>query len=303
MAVKRTHPLPLSASQLIQAMHDGVVITDPNGTIRAVNRAFCAVTGYSRLEVIGRNPRMLHSGKHGRAFYTQLWSSIRRNGFWQGEIWNRRKNGAVYPEWLTISAIKDPSGHTRCYLGVFRDITNPKLDEERLRQLAQFDPLTGLPNRRLFNERLRRALTRPTGRGLAVLFLDLDHFKAINDRWGHVVGDHFLQAVGARLRGCVRRTDTVARWAGDEFVFLLDPVAKRGDVERVAKKIIRVLNRPFTLDGRRARTTASIGGCLLEGKAASEQLLRRADQAMYAVKNHGRNSVKFWTRAVSLRRT
>ena len=304
MAEKGKPPLTLSAWQVIQAMQDGVVITDPNGTIRAVNRAFCAVTGYARLEVIGKNPRMLHSGKHGRSFYKLMWSSIRRKGVWQGEIWNRRKNGSIYPEWLTVSAIKNPWGHTRCYLGVFRDITSPKLDEERLRQLAQYDPLTGLPNRRLLNERLARAAARRLpGRRLAVLFLDLDHFKDINDRLGHAAGDLLLQAVAGRLRGCVRGTDTVARWAGDEFAVLLNPVSGRGDAERVAGKILRVLRRPFTLNGRRARTTASIGLCMLEGKPTPGQLLSRADKAMYAVKNHGRNGVRFWTRAVSLQRT
>ena len=284
-------------------MQDGVVVTDPNGTIRAVNPAFCAVTGYSQAEVIGRNPRMLHSGKHGRAFYAQMWSSIHRSGVWQGEIWNRRKSGAVYPEWLTISAIKDPWGHTRCYLGVFRDITNPKLDEDRLRELAQYDPLTSLPNRRLFGERLKRALSRRRpGRKFAVLFLDLDHFKDINDRWGYAAGDLLLQAVGARMRGCVRRTDTVARWSGDEFAVLLDPVSGRVDAERVAKKILRVLRRPFTLNGRRTKTGASVGGCMHEGKATAEQLMRKADRAMYAAKDGGRDGVRFWSRAVSLRR-
>ncbi len=211
---------------------------------------------------------MLHSGKHGRAFYAQMWSSIHRNGVWEGEIWN------------------------------------PKLDEERLKQLAQYDPLTGLPNRRLLNERLQRVVSRHLpDRGLAVLFLDLDHFKDINDRWGHAAGDLLLQAVAARLHGCVRRTDTVARWAGDEFAVLLNPISGRGDAQRVADKILRVLRRPFTLNGRRARTTASIGSCLLGGKSTPNQLLRRADQAMYEIKEHGRNGVRFWTRAVSLRRT
>jgi diguanylate cyclase (GGDEF)-like protein/PAS domain S-box-containing protein len=316
MAGKSTAPLSLSAWQVIQAMHDGVVITDPNGTIRAVNRAFCAVTGYTRHEVIGKNPRMLHSGKHGRAFYAHMWSSIERGGCWQGEIWNRRKNGAVYPEWLTISKVKDPRGHTRCYLGVFRDITNPKLNEDRLKHLAHYDPLTGLPNRRLLNERLSLALKRRhPGRRLAVLFLDIDHFKDINDRWGHAAGDIFLRAVGARLRGCVRRTDTVARWAGDEFAVLLNPISGRGDAERVAKKILRVLHRPFRLNDRRVLTSASIGGCMLEGKSTPRQLLRKADGAMYEVKKHRRNDVRFWTRgkrpgpgpsrtqAVSLHRT
>ncbi|UPT75431.1 MAG: diguanylate cyclase [Elusimicrobiota bacterium] len=297
MAAKRQPLLSLSAWQVIQAMQDGVVITDPKGAIRAVNDAFCAVTGYARPDVIGRNPSLLHSGRHDRAFYSRMWSSIRVDGSWQGEIWNRRKNGAVYPEWLTISAVKDPWGHTRCYLGVFRDITSPKLDEERLKQLAQFDPLTGLPNRRLFNERLHSALAGR--RPLAVLFLDLDRFKDVNDRLGHAAGDLLLQAAGARLRGCVRRTDTVSRWAGDEFAVLLASVANRADADRIARKILGVLRRPFKLNGRRARTFTSIGGCMLAGKTTPERLMRKADRAMYAVKEHGGDGVRFWTRAVA----
>lgn len=296
--------LSITAWQMIQSMLDGVVITDPRGTIMAANDAFCAVTGYSRSEITGRNPSLLHSGKHGRAFYSQMWAAILQAGCWQGEIWNRRKNGELYLEWLTISAVTDDWGHTRCYLGISRDITNPKMNEERLKHLAQYDPLTSLPNRRLFHERLGRALARrPSAKRLAVLFLDLDHFKEINDRWGHAVGDAFLQAVGGRLRGCVRRTDTVARWAGDEFAVLLNPVCGRSDAARVARKILRVMRRPFTLRGRRTVTSASIGGCLYDGKASAERLLAKADRAMYTVKKLGRDDFRFWTRAVALRHT
>ena len=226
MAKANPPALSITAWEVIKSMLDGVVITDPHGTIMAVNDAFCAVTGYARSELIGQNPKVLRSGKHGRAFYSQMWSALTKTGSWQGEIWNRRKGGELYPEWLTISAITDNWGHTLCYLGISRDITSPKINEERLKHLAQYDPLTSLPNRRLFNDLIKRALSRrPADRRLAVLFLDLDHFKDINDRWGHAAGDAFLQAVAARLRGCVRRTDTVARWGGDEFAVLLNPVS------------------------------------------------------------------------------
>lgn len=295
--------LTISSWQVIQAMHDGVVLTDPHGSIMAVNDAFCAVTGYPRDEVIGRNPRLLHSGRHDRAFYSRLWASVAQTGTWQGEIWNRRKNGELYLEWLTISEIKDAWGHTLCYLGLFRDITSPKLNEERLMHLAQYDALTNLPNRRAFNERLDRVLAkRPPGRKLAVLFLDLDHFKEVNDQWGHAAGDALLHAVGARLRGCVRRGDIVARWAGDEFAVMLDPVSGREDAARVARKILRVLRRPFNVLGRRSRISASIGGCLYNGRASAERLVGKADRAMYAAKRSGRGDIHFWTPAVSLRR-
>ncbi|MBI5245670.1 MAG: diguanylate cyclase [Elusimicrobia bacterium] len=295
--------LSISAWQVIQAMRDGVVLTDPRGSIMAVNDVFCAVTGYARDEVMGRNPRLLHSGRHDHAFYCRLWSDVLKTGVWQGEIWNRRKNGEIYPEWLTISSIKDAWGHTRCYLGVFRDITSPKLDEERLKHLAQYDALTSLPNRRTFTERLKRVLAnRPAQHRLGILFLDLDHFKDINDRWSHSAGDAFLQAVGARLRSCVRRSDYTARWAGDEFAVLLHPVAGRRGAARVAAKILRALRRPFSVLGRRTKISASVGVCLYNGEGSAERLIDRADRAMYAVKEKGRNDVGFWSSAVSLRR-
>ncbi len=285
--------LRLSARQVIEAVHDGVVIADPRGNMLAVNRAFSSVTGYSAREVIGRNPRMLQSGRHGRLFYAEMWATILRKGFWRGEIWNRRKNGEVYPEWLAISAIKNAKGGVLCYLGLFSDITARKTSEEQLNRLAQYDALTGLPNRRLFGEKLRRALAGPgPRRQRAVLFLDLDHFKEINDHWGHAAGDLFLRAVGARLSGCVRHTDVVARWAGDEFVVLLSPISGRRDVVRVVRKILRVLRRNFTLHGHQVRTAASIGVCLLDGGTSAAGAIRKADRAMYAVKKHGRNNFK-----------
>jgi len=295
---KATAPaLSITAWQVIQSMREGVVLTDPEGTIMIANDAFCAVTGWTHAELVGRNPRLLHSGKHGHDFYVKMWRDLKRFGAWQGEIWNRRKSGELYLEWLMISAIKDDWGHTRCFIGISRDITSPRLNEERLKHLAQYDALTGLPNRRLFHDQLRRALaSRPCNRRLAVLFLDIDHFKDINDRWGHAAGDAFLMAVGARLRGCVRRTDIVARWAGDEFAVLLNPVSGRGDALRVARKILRVMRRPFNLRGRRTVTSASIGGAMLEGPSSPERLIAKADRAMYLVKKVGRNDVRFWER-------
>lgn len=303
MAKASEPALTVTAWQVIESMRDGVVITDPRGSIMAANAAFCAVTGYQRAELVGRNPRLLHSGRHGRAFFAKMWADIKKTDCWQGEIWNRRKSGEVYLEWLTISAIRDAWGHTRFYIGISRDITSPRLNEERLKHLAQYDPLTGLPNRSFFHERLRRALEkRPSKDRLAVLFLDIDHFKDINDRRGHAAGDEFLQAVAARLRGCVRRTDVVARWAGDEFAVLLDPLARRADAIRVARKILSVLRAPFTLRGRRLRTSASVGCCLIEGRPSPEGMLAKADRAMYTAKKLGRDDLRVWDRAVSLRR-
>lgn len=285
----------LSARQVLEGLRDGAVVVAPDGAIRAVNRAFCSVTGYTRREAIGKNPRMLQSGRHNRSFYAKLWSSLLRKGVWQGEIWNRRKNGNVYPEWLTISVIRDENGETLCYLGVFSDITIRKTSEEKLNRLAEHDALTGLPNRRFFVEKLRRMKkTADPRHPTAVLFLDLDRFKEINDRWGHAAGDQFLSAVGERLNGCVRRTDTVARWGGDEFIIFLDPISGRRNAARVARKILRVLRQPFTSRDRRIRATASIGVCLIDEKTSSSEAVRKADRAMYAVKKSGRNNFNIY---------
>lgn len=302
MVEKPPPALSLSAWQVIQAMPDGVVLTDPRGAIIAVNRVFCAVTGYAPSEVIGRNPRLLHSGRHDRAFYRGMWAAIAKTGRWQGEIWNRRKNGEIYPEWLTITRIQDAWGRTRCFLGVFRDITSPKLYEERLKELAQRDALTGLSNRRLFRDRLARAAKRRGAKGrAAVLFLDIDRFKEVNDARGHAAGDALLQTVGARLRGCVRRSDLVARWGGDEFAVLLSPIDGRRGAARVARKILGVMRRPFSLGGKRARATVSVGICMLDGRTAADTIVARADRAMYAVKKRGRDGFAL-LRAGSLHR-
>lgn len=285
--------LPISSRELIEALRDGAFITDAHGTIIAANRAFSRTSGYSQQEILGKMPRMFKSEPHDRMYDSRVWLSLRRHGTWQGEILSKRKSGDVVPEWLTISTIRNPHEGTFYYLAVFRDITRHKRAEESLKRLAHYDALTGLPNRRLFNEYFHRAIASCSrDRLIAILFLDLDRFKEINDQLGHAAGDRVLAAVGARLTGCLRRTDTVARWAGDEFVLLLDPVSGPEDVVRIARKILRVLRRPFTVHGHRAQATASIGGCVLDRSSSAGQLLEKADQAMYAAKRRGRDAVE-----------
>ena len=294
MPTRADEPASLSPRQLIEAMKDGVIVTDLRGRILAVNRAFSRVTGYSRREAVGNNPRMLHSGRHGKAFYRAMWASILRSGGWSGDIWNRRKNGRLYVERLTVSTIRGAEGRPLRYLGVFSDVTRSRAAEERLLRQGRYDPLTGLPNRRALEESARAALARrDPKRRLAALFLDLDGFKRVNDEHGHAVGDLLLRAETARLSSCVRRTDVASRWGGDEFVVLLDSAADRRGVARVAAKILRVLSRPFLIHGRRLRVGASVGASLLGSKGSAARWLREADAAMYRAKRRGGGRLEF----------
>lgn len=281
------------AEQLRQAAHvfeytrDGVVITDIDGNIVAVNKAFTEITGYSEAEALGRNPRMLKSHRHDEKFYVEMWRVLAREGHWQGEVWNRRKNGEVYPEWLTITRVEDEWDEPVNYVAVFSDISSHKREQERLSHLAHYDILTDLPNRLLFADRVRHSLHRAKrdGQRCAVLFLDLDKFKPVNDRYGHLVGDQVLQAVAWRLSRSLREEDTISRLGGDEFAVLLEQVRSRGDAEDVAKKLSDSLLEPFEIDGREIHVGVSVGISLYpEDGISFEALLRQADLAMYGIK-------------------
>lgn len=284
------------------ASREGMFVTDIEGTILRVNESFTAITGYSADEVIGKNPRLLQSGQHDARFYRELWDIILRKGYWHGEIWNRRKDGSLFPERLTISAVKNKAGQIENYVATLSDITERKAVEDEIQRLAFYDPLTGLPNRRLLIDRLQRALSSSarSGSGGALLFIDLDHFKALNDNYGHDVGDLLLQAVTERLKACVRDGDTVARLGGDEFVIMLENLDPRGEeaaaqAESIGSKILATLNEPFQLGLHLHRTTASIGAALFREKHDSvDELLKRADIAMYQAKASGRNAVRFF---------
>ncbi|MET0119436.1 MAG: EAL domain-containing protein [Candidatus Thiodiazotropha sp. 6PLUC9] len=277
---------------------EGIMVTDEENRIKTVNPAFTRITGYSQEEVLGRMPNILSSGRHSKSFYEKLWESVLQKGYWSGEVWNRRKDGSVFPEWLSISSIKGENGVAKEFVAVFSDITKHKEDEEQIRYQANYDALTGLPNRSLLSDRLNQAIVSAHRENwmLAVLFLDLDHFKVVNDTFGHVVGDELLQLVSARIKACLRESDTVARFGGDEFVILLQDVTEMDSVAHVSANIIEQITRVFSLYGREIYIGASIGITVYPDDAVNaDSLLRNADMAMYQAKEQGRNTYQFFT--------
>ncbi|MGE5469862.1 MAG: PAS domain S-box protein [Bacteroidota bacterium] len=286
---------------------EGMVVTDARETILRVNHAFAANSGYAAEELVGRNIRLLQSGRHPPAFYAEMWQIIQRDGAWQGEIWNRRKNGDVYPEWLTITAVKDAAGNTSHYVGTHTDITSRKAAEDEIKHLAFYDPLTRLPNRRLLMDRLGQCLSTSgrLDRSAALMFIDMDNFKFLNDSLGHEKGDLLLQQVARRLLACVREGDTVARLGGDEFVVVLellsgDALEAMSQAESIACKILAALNERYQLAEHEFHSTPSIGIALFDGRDCSaDDLLKEADRAMYQAKNGGRNAIRFADRPVA----
>ncbi len=287
---------------------EGMLITDARGVILRVNRAFVESTGYSAEEVVGKTPRILRSGYHDDAFYRDMWLSVIRTGSWQGEVWDRRKNGEVFPKWLTITAVRDESGRVTHYIGTHFDITERKRAEERIKLLAFFDQLTGLPNRTLLLDRLRQAqvASARSGEHCALLFIDLDNFKTLNDTHGHDSGDLLLQQVAKRLSEAVRAEDTVARIGGDEFVVVLSALgdietAAAAATEMIADKVLAALNMPYALGEASHRGGASIGVTLFHGERQSiDDLMKQADLAMYKAKESGRNKVRFFDPTLEL---
>ncbi len=289
-------------NSIMRSTAEGVMVCDQHNRIVAVNPAFERITGFGEAEVIGQTPKILHSGRQDPDFYATMWNNLLTTGQWSGEIWNRRKSGEVYAEWLTLNAVKDADGRTTHYVGVFSDITEHKRQEQHLRHLALFDALTSLPNRTHLLQRLEHALTigmRQKSR-LAVLFVDLDRFKEINDSMGHDAGDVLLRTVAGRLRSVVRDADTVSRMGGDEFVLLLEDLRNGDDAARVAEELLREIARPVMLDGEEVAVSASIGiGLYPEDGTSAGELMRNADTAMYEAKRNGRNGYVFYTRAMN----
>ncbi|MGZ5000380.1 MAG: putative bifunctional diguanylate cyclase/phosphodiesterase [Methylomonas sp.] len=287
---------------------DGIVVTDADSVILRVNHAFSGLTGYTAEEAIGRTPALLKSGHHGADFYQQLWQSLLTEHYWQGEIWNRRKNGEIYPEWLTITAVLDTEQKITHYVAVFNDITQRKEAEEQIRQLAFYDPLTHLPNRRLLMDRLAQAQLNSARNHQfgAILFMDLDQFKTLNDTQGHDMGDLLLIEVAKRLSASVREIDTVARLGGDEFVLLLEQLgdnleqsASRAQI--IGEKILASIRQPYLLKQYEYRTTASIGISLFYNSDINvDTLFKHADSAMYEAKNSGRDTMRFFDPAMQI---
>ena len=285
---------------------EAMMVTDTNGIVLRINKAFAETTGYSPEEIVGQTPRLLRSGRHDEAFYRQMWESINLTGAWQGEIWDRHKSGNQYLKWLTISAVRNAEGGITHYIGTHYDLTERKKAEERINALAFYDQLTNLPNRILLVEHLNRSMAASLRSGShgALLFIDLDNFKTLNDTQGHEMGDLLLKQVADRLKQCVRGEDTVARQGGDEFVVLLSDLGTgepeaASTAESIAEKILEQLNLPYQIGHFSHHSTASIGVTLFSGNQSSvDDLMKQADLAMYRAKGAGRNIVRFFDPAM-----
>lgn len=292
----------LSISAIAFESNESLMITDSSEIILRVNKSFTESTGYTAKECVGQTPRMLKSGRHDKAFYAAMWDSINRTGTWQGEVWDRRKSGQVYPKWLTITAVKGTGGKVTHYVGTHVDITERKAAEDKIQSLALYDTLTDLPNRRLLLDMLRQSFASGarSKRTCALMFIDLDNFKTLNDTQGHDIGDLLLQQVAKRLKSCVRESDTVARLGGDEFVVVLacmagNPVEAAENAEIVGRKIHTALSQPYQLAMHEYRCTASIGIALANDlKLPIDELMKQADIAMYESKKAGRNTLRFF---------
>lgn len=300
----------VNAARVFSNSHEGIMIVAANGCIIDVNDAFTRITGYSRGEVLCQNPRILSSGRHDKEFYTDLWSDLLERGFWSGEVWNRRKNGDIFAEMLIISAVSDSQGVVQQFVAQFTDITERKITDDQVRLMAFHDPLTLLPNRRMLLERMSQAMATSKRSGLygALMFLDLDSFKPLNDTHGHEVGDLLLIEVAKRLKCCLREVDTVARFGGDEFVVMLgelgvDKTQATEQTRNVAEKIRASLATPYFLTNAQSsqdqqmvehHCSSSIGVVVFNHNFSQADILKWADAAMFQAKDAGRNSVRFY---------
>jgi len=292
---------------LMSSCLEGVVITSADGLIEHVNPAFTAITGYAAEEVVGQNPRVLKSDRHDEAFYAALWASLSEKGYWEGEIWNRRKSGEAYPEWLRIQAVAGPEGKVERYISVFNDLTDVKRTKDLLLHEAYHDPLTGLPNRHLFLDRLGVALRRSKETGgpggpVGVICLDLDRFKTVNDSLGHVAGDIVLTEVGHRLTRLLRQADTLARFDGDSFYMTLTWLRDPEDAAHVAGRILASLSEPVEILDQELILGASLGITIAPSDGNNPaDLVLKAEMAMYRAKEAGRNNFSFFTEELGRR--
>ncbi len=289
--------------QIIESTSEAIVVTTPDGEIVDVNNAYTEIMGYEREELLGSRPSMIKSGHHDEKFYQQMWGELNEQGHWSGEIWDRRKSGELFPVWLSINAIRNGAGEVVNYVGVFSDITVQKKSEAELERLAFFDPLTGLPNRALFHERLQHEIdgARRENAAIALLFIDLDRFKWVNDTLGHAAGDELLNVVAKRLRALLRESDTVARLGGDEFTVILPGTGSTDHVSSVAQSIVNVIKEPIALSDQEVHVGASVGVAFYPDDGADlETLSKNADIAMYQAKEAGRDTFQFYSQKNNL---
>jgi diguanylate cyclase (GGDEF)-like protein/PAS domain S-box-containing protein len=302
MSVQEEREAALRVAAIAFETDEGMLVTDADAKIIRVNQAFTRLTGYSAEEAIGRNPSMLSSDRQNAEFFEKMWESLRLNHSWQGEIWNKRKNGEVYPEWLNITAVIGNDGRVMNYVGAFVDFTERKQAENEIHLLAFYDPLTQLPNRRLLLDRLRQAVLAGARKqtGGALLFIDIDNFKTLNDTKGHGVGDLMLVEVSERLHTCVREGDTLSRFGGDEFVLLLEGLSEDRthaaiQAQGVGEKVLEALRQPYLLEGCDFHSSSSVGITLFINYSDKlDELLKQADTAMYEAKKSGRNTLRFF---------
>ena len=302
MSVQEEREAALRIAAIAFETEEGMLVTDENAMILRVNQAFTRITGYKPEEAIGKNPSLLKSDRQDEEFFQRMWGSLQQYNNWQGEIWNQRKNGEIYPEWLTITAVIGKDGKVTNYVGTFVDISERKKAENEIHHLAFYDPLSQLPNRRMLLDRLRQAVATSVRNqtGGALLFIDLDNFKTLNDTKGHGIGDLLLIEVSKRLQECVREGDTLARFGGDEFVLLLEGLSEERaqaaiQARAVGEKVLEVLSQPYILEGNEFHSSSSMGITLFVNyKQKLDELLKQADTAMYEAKKSGRNTLRFF---------
>ena len=284
------------SSAVYEHTMDGVLITDKHNRILHVNDAFLDITGYSLESVIGKDPKILKSGKHDKHFYQKIWNQLSMDGYWQGEITNRKKNGEIYIEWLSINTIKNAQGEIENFIGIFSDVTHQRKDAHNQAYLATHDPLTGLSNRLLFDDRLEHAIHHADrfNKCISLIFCDLDNFKPINDTYGHTVGDEILKRVGSSLQEILRKDDTVCRFGGDEFVILVEELHSFEYLDEILRRINALTHTPCVIDGNAISIGMSIGASIYPDDGVTpEALIKSADTAMYRAKNRGKNRIEY----------
>jgi len=285
------------SSAVFEHTMDGVLITDSENRIMHVNDSFVDITGYTPEEAIGKNPKLFKSGSHNKHFYKQMWDKLTIDGYWQGEITNRRKNGEIYIEWLSVNAIKNKNGDIENFIGIFSDVTHQRKDAQEHAYLATHDPLTGLSNRLLLNDRLDHAINHAArfNKCVAAIFCDLDNFKPINDTYGHSAGDEILKSVASAMSDILRKEDTVCRFGGDEFVILIEELDNFAYLESILEKVHKITEQKFIIENTELTVAMSIGAALYPNDAQEpETLLKCADEAMYRAKNSGKNQISFY---------